>query len=128
MNFSGITRQHILQAIREIDIRRPELRASTIYDVVYQGKRYPPLELMRLAHKLATGTADWAVAAGVSTNNYLEKLGFSVVQKRPVVQNPPADEALLMLAEPANLILPVPEKNFKASVLLQEPAQTYRKK
>jgi 5-methylcytosine-specific restriction protein B len=58
LNFSDITRQHILQAIREIEIRRPELRASTIYDVVYQGKRYPPLELMRLAYKLAHGTAD----------------------------------------------------------------------
>ncbi|KAA5549602.1 AAA family ATPase [Adhaeribacter rhizoryzae] len=127
MNFSGITRQHILQAIREIDIRRPELRASTIYDVVYQGKRYPPLELMRLAHKLANGTADWALAAGVSTNNYLEKLGFSVVQKRPVVQNPPADEGLLVLAEPATLNLPVTKPKPRIEVQLQEPVQPYEK-
>ncbi|MDB5261578.1 MAG: hypothetical protein JWQ14_859 [Adhaeribacter sp.] len=127
MNFSDITRQHILQAIREIDIRRPELRASTIYDVVYQGKRYPPLELMRLAYKLAHGTADWAVAAGVSTNNYLEKLGFSVVQKRVPIQNPPADEALLVLAEPQTLVLPVLPIAPQAPVQLQEPLPHYEK-
>ena len=127
MNFSDITRQHILQAIREIEIRRPELRASTIYDVVYQGKRYPPLELMRLAYKLANGTADWAVAAGVSTNNYLENLGFSVVQKRTPVQNPPADESLLVLAEPQTLALPVSEAEAQTRETWQEPPPAYQK-
>jgi len=127
LDFPGITRQHILQAISEIDIQRPELRASTVYDVVYQGKRYPPLELMRLAYKLAHGTAGWAVVAGTATNKYLEKLGFAVVMKRPVVQNPPTDEALLVLAEPATLELPVPVAEPKSKLVLQEPEPAYIK-
>jgi len=100
-SLSGITRQHILQAIQEIERLRPDLHASTIYDVVYQGKHYPPVELMRLAHRLAHGTAEWALAAGEATNTYLEKLGFSVVQKRILALNTVAETGLLVLEEPA---------------------------
>jgi len=100
-SLSGITRQHILQAIQEIERLRPDLHASTIYDVVYQGKHYPPVEVMRLAHRLAHGTAEWALAAGEATNTYLEKLGFSVVQKRMLALNTVADTGLMVLEEPA---------------------------
>ena len=89
----SITREHILQAISNIDHQQLRMRASTVYDVVYKGKRYPPRELLRLAHQLASGTAaEWAISAGTTTNTYLEKLGFSVVTKQPLFLPPPADE------------------------------------
>jgi 5-methylcytosine-specific restriction protein B len=90
---NSITREHILQAISNIDHQQLRMRASTVYDVVYKGKRYPPRELLRLAHQLASGTAtEWALSAGVATNTYLEKLGFSVVTKQPLFLPSPADE------------------------------------
>ncbi|QNF31483.1 AAA family ATPase [Adhaeribacter swui] len=89
----SITREHILQAISDIDHQQTRMRASTVYDVVYKGKRYPPRELVRLAHQIASGTAtEWAISAGVTVNTYLEKLGFSVVTKQPLFLPPPADE------------------------------------
>jgi len=119
-SLSGITRQHILQAIQEIERLRPDLHASTIYDVVYQGKHYPPLELMRLAHRLAHGTAEWALAAGEATNAYLEKLGFAVVQKRLLVVNTTADEGLMVLEEPVTPLSTV-VKQPKLPVLQDAP-------
>lgn len=127
LNLSNITRQHILRAIREIEHFQPDLNASTVYDVVYKGKRYPPLELMRLAHRLANGTAEWAVAAGTTTNAYLEKLGFSVVQKRPLILNPPEDEGLLVLAEPKSAFRPAPEEATKVIPAIPQPLVLYQK-
>jgi len=122
-SLSGITRQHILQAIHEIERLRPDLHASTIYDVVYKGKHYPPVELMRQAHRLAHGTAEWALAAGEATNAYLEKLGFAVVQKRPLLVNAPADEGLLILEEPKTPVENI--RKLTKAFVVQEPVPAY---
>lgn len=102
---SRITREHILQAMQEIDQSQPILRTSTVYDVVYRGKRYPPRELIRWAYQAATGAvAERAAAGSAGINAYLEKLGFAVVHKRPLFNSPPADEEeLTELAAPAEM-------------------------
>ncbi|PSR53633.1 hypothetical protein AHMF7605_08910 [Adhaeribacter arboris] len=125
----SITREHILQAINHIDRQHLNLRASTVYDVIYKGKRYPPRELLRMAHQVASGTAaEWVTSAGVAANTYLEKLGFSVVNKRPLFLLPPDDDKVITdLAAPAEIALalsnPVP-----SSELAAEPAVVYTPK
>lgn len=51
-----ITKENILQAIQEIDengIRNG--RHSSTYDVIYEGKKYPPKLLISIANRFATG-------------------------------------------------------------------------
>ncbi len=125
----SITREHILQAINQIDRQDLHLRSSTVYDVVYKGKRYPPRELLRLAHQVASGTAsEWVASAGIAANAYLEKLGFSVVNKQPLFLLPPEDEKVVTdLNASAEIALaisnPVTSTEFAA-----EPAAVYTPK
>lgn len=97
-----ITRDHILAALREIDVRRPELPRSLGYDLVYCGHHYPPVAVMRIAHRLATGIEDWPLPGGVLTNRVLEDAGFTVVSKKKLalLRNPPHD------ADPTTTLLP----------------------
>jgi MoxR-like ATPase len=77
----GIRRQHVEAAIREIDINgTPMERESTKFDLVIDGKHYPPKYALSLAAKIATGTElDPAQFSGGSeTNEFLESLGFEV--------------------------------------------------
>lgn len=123
---ASITREHILQAIGEIERHRPSLRASTVYDVVYKGKRYPPRELLRLAHKAATGTAvDWAVSASTATNAYLEKLGFAVVTKQPLFLPPTEDENIITeVSAPAEIAVAISNPGVSL-VMAAEEKPTY---
>jgi len=52
----GVTRQHVLQALKEIDRDdfAPDARSST-YDLIYGSNRYPPKYVLSLAVKYATG-------------------------------------------------------------------------
>ena len=47
MNFSKITRAHVLDAIAKIESEGTVLEPSTRFDVVINGKTYPPKEVMR---------------------------------------------------------------------------------
>lgn len=76
-----IKRQHILQAIKEIEKGEIEVRPSTKFDIFYDGKTYPPKDTMRLAHEYATGEYEWYPGGGEPTNKYIEKLGFEIVKK-----------------------------------------------
>lgn len=76
-----IKREHVIKAFEEIDSGNWEIRPSTIYDIVYNGKRYPPKDTMRLAHEAATGEYLWHPGGGEPTNKYLKALGFEVVNK-----------------------------------------------
>ena len=54
--FQNITKEHIIDAIQEIDINGIEKGAhSSTYDVVYNNKRYPPKLVVSLANKYANG-------------------------------------------------------------------------
>ncbi|RDC61766.1 AAA family ATPase [Adhaeribacter pallidiroseus] len=123
----SITREHILQAISNIDHQQLRMRASTVYDVVYKGKRYPPRELLRLAHQLASGTAtEWAISAGTASNTYLEKLGFSVVTKQPLFLPPPADEKEITEVNASAEIALALSNPVPAAGLAAEPEVAYK--
>ncbi|QMU30366.1 AAA family ATPase [Adhaeribacter radiodurans] len=127
IQLKSITREHILQAINHIDRQQINLRASTVYDVVYKGKRYPPRELLRLAHQVASGTAaEWVTSAGITANSYLEKLGFSVVNKRPLFLLPPEDDKVVTeVAVPAEIALALSSPSPSLE-LVAEPKITYK--
>jgi 5-methylcytosine-specific restriction protein B len=76
-----IKRSHVLKAFKEIDNEDIGIRPSTKWDIVYQGKRYPPKDVGRLAHEYATGEYFWQPGGGEGTNKYFKKMGFLVVNK-----------------------------------------------
>ncbi len=98
-----ITRAHILAALAEIDEHQLVLPRSLGYDVVYRGRAYPPVPVMRIAHRLATGAEDWPMPGGALTNRFLEEAGFTVVSKKKLalLKEPPQDAATLSPAEQA---------------------------
>jgi hypothetical protein len=54
-----IKKEHVLKAFKIIDSGEIEVRPSTKYDVFFEGKTYPPKDVMRLAHEYATGVYNW---------------------------------------------------------------------
>jgi len=76
-----ITKEHVLIAIKEIEKSGLILKNSTRYDVEINGKRYPPKEIMRYAHKQMNGEYLWERSGGEPTNKYLEKMGFTILAK-----------------------------------------------
>lgn len=76
-----ITPEHIRIAAKTIDSGKIGVRLSTKYDVIIDGKAYPPKDIMRLAHEAATGDYMWHPGGGEPTNKYLKKLGFEIIEK-----------------------------------------------
>jgi hypothetical protein len=66
MNIDKITKQHVLDAVDKIEREGIVLEPSTRFDIVINGKAYPPKEIMRYANLLANGTIDWAYNGGVT--------------------------------------------------------------
>ncbi len=87
-----IERSHVLKAFQDIDTEKLGIRPSTKWDIVYQGKRYPPKDVGRLAHEYATGEYFWQPGGGEGTNKYFKKLGFLVINKTE-----PIDEVIKTL-------------------------------
>lgn len=46
-----ITRVHIEKAVQKIKEEKIDLYSSTGYDVIINGKAFPPKEIMRYAHE-----------------------------------------------------------------------------
>ncbi|RFP66215.1 AAA family ATPase [Hymenobacter lapidiphilus] len=86
-----ITREQVLQALRELDAEGPRMPLSTVYDLVYRGRRYAPRRVAQRAYELATGLtgAKWPLRAGEPTNQALEALDFTIATKRPTLENSP---------------------------------------
>lgn len=76
-----ITKEHVLAAVRRIDASEVKLHPSTKFDVIINGKAYPPKEVMRYAHEEMNGEYDWFESGGNPTNRYLENMGFEIEQK-----------------------------------------------
>jgi hypothetical protein len=76
-----ITAEHVRAAIAEIDREGVRSgRESTLYHLIYQGKRYPPKYTVTLAAKYATGH-EWPSVkfnGGSETNTFLRRLGFEI--------------------------------------------------
>ncbi len=73
-----ITKQHILEAIENIEKENLPLKPSSKYDVIINGKAYPPKEVMRHAHRIANGNREWQLSGGEPTNKYLSNFGFDI--------------------------------------------------
>ncbi len=79
---TNIKKQHLLQAIAEIDREGvPPHQQSTGYDLVYKNKRYPPKLVVRIANRIANGRELWNFSGGAETNSFLEAHHFTIVPK-----------------------------------------------
>ena len=75
-------KEHVLLAAARID-REGVQNQSSGWEVLIEGRRYPPKEVRRFAHQAATGediTGNFY--GGDPTNERLKALGFEVVPKR----------------------------------------------
>lgn len=88
-----LTRDQVLRALRQMDHDGPRMPLSTVYDLVYQGRRYAPRAVAQLAFRLATDQPEalWPLPAGAPTNRVLEQLDFTIATKRPTLENSPLD-------------------------------------
>ena len=78
---SLLSRQDIINAIRRIDADQQELHHSTVYDVKFEDRDYPPKELLRVAYRLATGEDIGVIYGGERVNRIFRDLDFEVVRK-----------------------------------------------
>lgn len=76
-----ITKEHVIEASSIMDSGDWEVTPSTGYDVIVNGRPYPPKEIMRYAHEIATGEFIWYPGGGEPTNKYLKALGFQITSK-----------------------------------------------
>ncbi|HLL47345.1 MAG TPA: hypothetical protein VK399_11590, partial [Longimicrobiaceae bacterium] len=83
----GITRADLLQAIADLDAGVPHpFGHSMRYDVLHEGRRYPPKAVVGLAATRRTGKM-WgpkSFTGGVAgpAHQLLQREGFTIVQKR----------------------------------------------
>jgi hypothetical protein len=82
---NNINAEHILKAIEAIK-RRGTRRPSTKYYLLYNNEYFPPKEIISLANKYANGREilPGEFSGGKETNSFLERLGFTVVEKGAV--------------------------------------------
>ncbi|PTT03688.1 hypothetical protein DBR11_01595 [Pedobacter sp. HMWF019] len=77
----SITKDHILEATSQIESNQISLHPGTGYEVFIEGRAYPPKEIIRYAHKLATGDDPGKIYGGKQVNQILRDLGFDVKRK-----------------------------------------------
>lgn len=80
-NPKSITKEHIVQAISLINRENVELQPSTRWDVIIDGKAYPPKEVMRYAHQEMNGEHIWKYGGGEATNKWLKDFGYQIIDK-----------------------------------------------
>jgi len=79
----NINREHILYAFEKIYLDGlPECRSNTKYILVHKGKKYPPKHVISIANVFANDREldPSAFSEGEETNQYLEKLGFNIIE------------------------------------------------
>lgn len=87
----NITRDHVLAAIERIEQEQPRLKASTRYDILVNGKRYPPKEVMRYAHEQLGVKEPMKFYGGDATNKYFRELNFDIVRKQQLTPDSEID-------------------------------------
>ncbi len=86
---SAITREHILQALRDIDEHGvPPGRGATRYSLEHEGRLYPPKLVVSIAARHAVGfELDPATfSGGRETNEFLRQRGFRIACAAPEVR------------------------------------------
>ena len=80
----NIKKEHILKAIEEIESTGiPKLRHSKKFVLEHNHKYYPPKYIISLANRFANGVEldSEEFSGGKETNEFLEKLGFRIIDK-----------------------------------------------
>ncbi|HWL26205.1 MAG TPA: hypothetical protein VNR38_21070 [Ureibacillus sp.] len=81
MIFKNINRQHIISAIKEINVHGvPNSRKATKYLLEYNGRTYPPKYVISLANKYANGfeLSPSEFSGGRESNEFLNNLNFEI--------------------------------------------------
>jgi len=83
----NITKEHLLKAIARIDSEGIEKGShSSTYDVLFEGKRYPPKLVVSWANKFANGNVldRKFFKGGIKSDNFrvLKNQGFEIVEKK----------------------------------------------
>lgn len=99
MSIDKITKQHVLDAVDKIEREGIVLEPSTRFDVVINGKAYPPKEVMRYANLIANGTKDWPYSGGEPTNKYLRKFEFEIIPKGEEPEMPATKEGFIQILQ-----------------------------
>lgn len=88
---NNITKEHLEQGLQKLRVLGIEgLSASTKFDVLYKGERFPPKELLRVTNWIANGYELRYFAGGDESNNFLINRELTVVLKgteREIVLN-----------------------------------------
>src|SRR5215470_1081530 len=72
-----IDHSHLVKAIQLIKVNGvPKRRASTKYDLLYEGNAYPPKYVVALANTVVNGMELRHFSGGKETNNFLIARGF----------------------------------------------------
>lgn len=76
----NITREHVLEAIKEIESSKvPYHRESVNYDIIIDGKQYPPKYTISIANKYANNVElDSTAFDAPEARTFLSKLGFEI--------------------------------------------------
>ncbi len=99
MAIENITKQHVLDAVEKIEREKIALAPSTTYDVIINGKAYPPKEVMRYANLLANGKKEWLYSGGEPTNKYLRAFEFNVISKNEEAEKNASKESFIQLLQ-----------------------------
>ena len=90
--FRTLQRTHVLEAIKELDAGVTSRFADSVkFDLLFNGKRYPPEEVAGLAleglSKRQFGPADFSGGESSACFRALERCGFTIVQKRTLTSD-----------------------------------------
>lgn len=86
-NIDQLTVQHVLSALADLDAGIPHPFGTPVsYELVHDGKRYPPKAVVGLAYKNLTGEMIgpkdfWGGEGPGKANDILRNLGFEIVEK-----------------------------------------------
>ncbi len=93
--YKGLTREKVIAAAKLIDAGN-EKNTSVIYDVIIEGKAYPPKSILAICQDEKGSSVEWDGYGGRrSANKYFEKLGFEIVNKKDKPVFEPSDVTIL---------------------------------
>lgn len=126
---SGVTeaqlRDAVIESIEYLKTNRWDWRRdSSLYDLVYDGGRYPPKEVLRTAFERLG--REWEGKGGAPTNAPLEQLGFVIERKpdqsadRSGATNAASSNEGAEVPMPSNLILHGPPGTGKTYSTVEE--------
>lgn len=81
-----VTKDQVITALEHIINNNLELNGSTVHNLIYKGKTFPPKEVIRWAARLAK-IPNWEImglSGGNDTNTPLKNMGFEIKPKNEI--------------------------------------------